>query len=167
MVYPMSQRRPSNTLHLQDLSIAGFRGIKDLSIGRLRRVTLIAGRNGVGKTTVLDAVRVFATRGRHSVLSVLLRGRDELIAADDADEKMPAPDFAALFHGRSPGDVRIAIGPSNRHDQVMIEEVALRAEDIHDGLRWSDADPAEGLGREQQGCGNSVSIPGTRTTGEP
>ena len=121
----MSQRRPSNALHLQDLSIAGFRGIKDLSIGRLGRVTLIAGRNGVGKTTVLDAVRVFATRGRHSVLSVLLRGRDELIAADDADEKMPAPDFAALFHGRSPGDVRIAIGPSNRHDQVMIEEVAL------------------------------------------
>lgn len=45
-------------LHLPDLSISGFRGIEQLSIGRLGRVTLLAGRNGVGKTTVLDAVRV-------------------------------------------------------------------------------------------------------------
>ena len=51
-------------LHLPDLSIAGFRGIERLSIPRLGRVTLLAGRNGAGKTTVLDAVRVYASRGQ-------------------------------------------------------------------------------------------------------
>ena len=33
-------------------------GIDRLSIGRLGRVTLLGGRNGVGKTTVIEAVRV-------------------------------------------------------------------------------------------------------------
>ena len=49
-------------LHLPELSISRFRGIESLKIGRLGRVTLLTGRNAVGKTTVLEAVRVFASR---------------------------------------------------------------------------------------------------------
>ena len=56
----MSQEQPDSRLHLPDLSIAGFRGIEALTIERLGRVTLLAGKNSVGKTTVLDAVRVYA-----------------------------------------------------------------------------------------------------------
>ena len=48
---------------LGSLSIKGFRGIDQLDIPRLGRVALLAGRNGVGKTTVLDAVRVYAAPG--------------------------------------------------------------------------------------------------------
>ena len=47
------------TLHLDSLYISGFRGIPKLEIPRLGRVTLLAGKNGVGKTTVLDAVRMY------------------------------------------------------------------------------------------------------------
>ena len=54
----------TNGLHLPDLTIKGFRGIEALSIPRLGRVTLLAGRNSVGKTTVLEAVQVYAARGR-------------------------------------------------------------------------------------------------------
>ena len=61
----MSEGSPSNHLHLPSLSIKGFRGIDDLSISRLGRVTLLAGKNGVGKTTVLEACRVYAARGRY------------------------------------------------------------------------------------------------------
>ena len=56
----------TSPLHLPDLYIEGFRGIDKLSIPRLGRVTLLAGRNSVGKTTVLDAVRVYAARGSYS-----------------------------------------------------------------------------------------------------
>ena len=61
----------ANGLHLSDLSIGNFRGIDHLSIRGLGRVTLLAGRNGVGKTTVLEAVRVHAARGgvRRSCMS--------------------------------------------------------------------------------------------------
>ena len=64
----------NNNLHLPDLTIKGFRGIDELSIPRLGRVTLLAGKNSVGKTTVLDAVRIYAARGRYSTLHELLTG---------------------------------------------------------------------------------------------
>ena len=67
----------TSALPLPDLSVKGFRGIKDLSISRLGRVTLFAGKNGVGKTTLLDAVRLYAARGSYAVLSDILRNREE------------------------------------------------------------------------------------------
>ena len=59
----------NNNLHLPNLTIMGFRGIDELSIPRLGRVTLLAGKNSVGKTTVLEAVQGYAARGRYSTLS--------------------------------------------------------------------------------------------------
>ncbi len=127
----MSQERLEHRLHLPDLTIRGFRGIEALSIGRLGRVTLLAGKNGVGKTTVLEAVRVFAARARYSVLSQLLRHREEFSpSADDDGRKVPLPDFAALFHGRNPADHPISIGPGNGADQVTIRDIALVNEQI-------------------------------------
>ena len=106
---------PSRPLHLPNLSIGGFRGIRALKIPRLGRVTLLAGRNGVGKTATLEAVRLYASRGREQVLSTLPRNHEEFASAIDEDgDKMFAPDFTALFHGRdvSP-ESRIEIGPRN------------------------------------------------------
>ena len=92
----------ANALHLPDLSITNFRGIDHLSIRRLGRVTLLAGRNGVGKTTVLEAVRVFAARGRAGVLQQLLASHDEFATFLDADhDALMSPDYAALFGGRT------------------------------------------------------------------
>ena len=75
----------NDRLRLENLSIRGFLGIKDLSIRRLGRVTLLAGRNGVGKTTVLDAVRVYAARGAFPALYQLLRRREEVSADTDRE----------------------------------------------------------------------------------
>ena len=119
-------------LHLPDLSIAGFRGIERLSIPRLGRVTLLAGRNGAGKTTVLDAVRVYAGRGRTAVLRELLRAREELAASyDDDHDPVELPDLAALFHGRNvSGTSAISIGPITGNDALEVE--VSKPED------WSD-----------------------------
>lgn len=118
----MSDKR-ANALHLPDLSIAGFRGIEQLSIARLGRVTLLAGRNGVGKTTVLDAVRVYAARGRSIVLHELLERREELAAGLDEDrDPVVFPDYAALFHGRAATQApSITIGPGGGVDDLRIE----------------------------------------------
>ena len=127
----MSQERLDDRLHLPSLSIKGFRGIKELSIERLGRVTLLAGKNSVGKTTVLDAIRVYAARGRPSVLSELLESREEISAAtDENDESIEAPDFAALFYGRDASGPCISIGPKSDSDQLRIEWTALSDEQM-------------------------------------
>lgn len=130
----MSQERLGNPLHLPSLSIKGFRGIDALTIDRLGRVTLIAGKNSVGKTTVLDAIQVYAARGREDILSQLLTSRQEVSIATVEDvhgQRRFVPDFPALFHGRDVSEcARIEIGPKNDTDQLRIEENLLGEDEL-------------------------------------
>ena len=109
-------------LHLPSLTVKGFRGIKDLTIPRLGRATLLAGMNGAGKTTVLDAVRVFASRGNRRVLADILQKRGETaVAVDDYDETRIVPNWDALFHGRVlDADSLISIGQADGGNPVEI-----------------------------------------------
>jgi len=101
-------------LHLPSLSITNFRGIENLELPRLGRVTLIAGRNGVGKTTVLEAVQVYAAKGRYEILSALLQRHEESINVPGEERDLvTVPNIAALFHGREPDQESIvAMGPT-------------------------------------------------------
>lgn len=89
-------------LHLPSLCIGNFRGIFRLEIKRLGRVTLIAGENGVGKSTLLDAVRLYATQGDYPTLRKILLDNDEVILVQNDETAVAIPDFAALFYGRQP-----------------------------------------------------------------
>ncbi len=116
----MAETQP---LHLPSLYIEGFRGIDKLSLPRLGRVTLLAGKNSVGKTTVLDAIRVYAARGRYPALRQLLEGRDELsIDTDEDGDTALMPDIVALFYGWNASEnACVKIGTSNDDSQLRIE----------------------------------------------
>ena len=97
----MLAQPPTKALQLPSLAIEGFRGIKSLSIPRLGRVTLLSGKNAVGKSTVLEAVQLYATRGLPDVIRNILRNRNELIPIiDDDGDEVSVPDLESLFHGR-------------------------------------------------------------------
>ena len=112
---PDESPQPDQSLHLPSLVIKNFRGIDELTIPRLGRVTLLAGKNGVGKTTVLDAVRVWAARGHRLEIAAILRKHDEIVATFDEDNvETTYADWDSLFYGRpARAGKSILIGPCN------------------------------------------------------
>ena len=116
----------TNPLHLPDLTITGFRGIDALSMARLGRVTLLVGKNGIGKTTVLEAVKLYAARGSFQVLTGSLLDREEANPAPDDGEMRMVPDWQALFFGRVfTEDATIWIGPENEGERLSIRLTKL------------------------------------------
>ena len=122
----------SSGLHLPDLTIKGFRGIEELTIPRLGRVTLLVGKNGVGKTTVLDAVRIYAARGRRGVLQDVLAQREEVLPAVDEQRRDALEvDWPALFHrGEQCSTELIEIGGSRPDRQLTIERGILDEQQV-------------------------------------
>ncbi len=113
----------TNGLHLPSLSIRNFRGIQGLSIGRLGRVTLLGGRNGIGKTTVLEAVRAYAARAHPRALDEILGQRGEIQRLHDDDQlRTRFWDYTALFHGRAEAQEPTArIGPISGSAQLVMQ----------------------------------------------
>ena len=101
----------ASSLHLPSLAIENFRGIRSLRLPQLGRVTLLAGKNGVGKTTVLEAVRLFAWRGDFEKLFDLLDDREEYTPRQEEGE---TDAFSSLFHqahvAQAPWEIRIGNG---------------------------------------------------------
>lgn len=112
-------------LHLSNLLITNFRGIRNLSIGQLRRVNLITGLNGVGKTTLLEAIRVYAARGSFEILNDILYSRDEVVESIDEDKDfILSPDYSLLFYeGLIHEKHHVSIGPISDKDSLKIETV--------------------------------------------
>ena len=113
----------TKSLHLPSLTIKGFRGIDALSIPRLGRVTLLAGKNSIGKTTVLDAVRIYASRAGYRALHDLLLDREEVLVETDEDRDATlVPDWRALLCNRNvSSDACISIGQEDTREQLTIQ----------------------------------------------
>ena len=91
----------SNSI-FQWLEVRNFRCLKHVRLDGLGQVNLIVGKNNVGKTTLLEAIRFYATGGSPSALWEILSGRDEhLDLPDRPDPPDPsASPLLSLFSGR-------------------------------------------------------------------
>jgi AAA domain, putative AbiEii toxin, Type IV TA system/AAA ATPase domain len=111
-------------LILDSLEICNYRAFRHLVIEQLGRVNLIVGRNSVGKTSLLEALWLYARRGVPAVVWEQLTVRSE--SAGRA-----APSIAAvsnIFYGRPNALVdgaQLSIGPSLLSEdrlQIAIEQ---------------------------------------------
>lgn len=100
-----SKREPGaiGELHFPDLSIRGFRGIADLHIPQLGRVTLLTGKNNTGKSSILEALRLHTQNAEPHVVYRILAVREEFARGVDGEVQSFDPDnlfqASALFHG--------------------------------------------------------------------
>jgi hypothetical protein len=62
---------------IASLSIERFRSLQQLKVEGLGRVNLVTGRNNTGKSSILEALRILASDASPSVLSRILRYREE------------------------------------------------------------------------------------------
>lgn len=89
--------------HIPNFSIKGFRGLKDLSLPELGRVNLITGKNNTGKSSVLEALRIFTQNAAPSTIYNILQYREEVTRRGREEERTDDPDdlfqISYLFHG--------------------------------------------------------------------
>lgn len=114
----------TSSLILDSLEVKGFRGFRHLQIEKLGRVNLIVGKNGVGKTALLESLLLYIRRGSPFEISKMLLSRDEgdmlptqRMTVGKIDNNMMA--LKHLFYGRK--DIRedleaIEIGPIARQN---------------------------------------------------
>ena len=121
-----------SNLLLDSLEIRNFRAFKHLRIEKLGRVNLIVGKNNIGKSSVLDALRVYALRGEPATIRDLLNERNELTLVENEVRRnsVNAHDFALainnLFHERSdtrkPHDA-IVVGSARDIEKTVLLDV--------------------------------------------
>lgn len=92
---------------MKSIVIKNYKNIKDLSIDSLAPVNLIVGRNNVGKSTLLEAISIYAAGGNIEWLKELLEFRGESVEIkspfDDTDielEKIMMEHFFIFLSGK-------------------------------------------------------------------
>lgn len=92
---------------LNSINIKNYRNLKELTINSLGRVNLITGKNNTGKSTLLEAIAIYATKGDMNVIIQLLEDRGENIKtiSDTTNNPIQAKikSFASLFFNRTVG----------------------------------------------------------------
>lgn len=89
---------------LNSLEIKNFRALEDLKVARLGRVNIIVGKNNSGKSSILEALRIYAGAAQRALLQEIAGMHDEIAEPSDVptdggfDDPLP---FASFFPGRS------------------------------------------------------------------
>jgi AAA15 family ATPase/GTPase len=97
---------------LNSLEIKNFRILEDFRVSKLGRVNLIVGKNNSGKSSVLEALRIYAGNAQRELLEQIAADHDEIYRLReneqfDSDIQFP---FEDLFIGRQfPQDETLAI----------------------------------------------------------
>ena len=137
-------------LLLNSLEIRNFRGFHHLQIERLGRVNLIVGKNNIGKSSLLEALRLYTQRFSPTLVWEILRARDEsryssgvldeskyLLTSRSLDrpENLESQLLALkyLFYGRKTIRTHvelIQIGPLNSQDETLSISIGWYAEEV-------------------------------------
>jgi energy-coupling factor transporter ATP-binding protein EcfA2 len=115
--------------------VRNFRTFRELSIPRFGRVNLIVGKNAVGKTTLLEALWLYAAGMRQEAIHEVLFQREEMLSEEHPDARQVEVNLEALFPD-STSDLasEIVIGPIDEPPgQIHVRFVWLERIEESDG----------------------------------
>jgi len=110
---------------LTSFKIQNFRPFRHLQIERLGQINLIAGKNNVGKSSLLEALRLYAHRGAPAIIWEILSGRNEISRSSDANSDNGSDirlSIEHLFYGRkqfASDQEPIQIGPVDSMEDTL------------------------------------------------
>lgn len=131
-----------SNLLLDTINIRGFRGFQELQVERFGRVNLLVGRNNSGKSSLLEALRLYAQRGSPRVIWDILAARDEMSSrasrmSDDGDLERVIFACEQLFFGRAASEIvshRFSLGPiATPRRQLTVAMQWLGLQETEDG----------------------------------
>ena len=106
---------------LTSFEIRNFRVFSHLVLHRLARVNLVVGKNNVGKTCLLEALRLYDCKGSVQAIEGVLASRNEVRIDPERQRVLPMLDM--LFHKRTSeegwgGSPQLAMGPQPASDDA-------------------------------------------------
>lgn len=109
---------------LKSLEVMNFRLLVRFQVTKLGRVNLIVGKNNSGKSSVLEALRIYAGNGQRSLLEEIAAGHDEKFrlretTQSDSEPQLPFEDF---FTGRQ--------FPQTEETGISIGEIGKNADSL-------------------------------------
>lgn len=122
-------------LILNSLEIRNFRGFQHLTIEHLGRVNLIVGKNNIGKSSLLEALQLYARRGSRVLIWNILGNRDESrLSSSNLNEEVNNQLSALkyMFYGRK--DFR------EKHEAIQIGPIDSLADAVTINVGWSRAE---------------------------
>lgn len=141
-IYQISKvQKTMGQLVLDSLEIQGFRLFKHLTISELGQINLIVGKNNVGKTCLLEALRLYLSQGNPNLIWELLQTRNEFHHdfLQLSENSSPTLAIKHLFNGRQISKSSlIEIGPCESSFKSLLisltnfENLGIKTkEDIH------------------------------------
>jgi hypothetical protein len=145
-----------SALPLDSFRVSGFRGLRDLRIPELGRVNLFVGMNNAGKSSLLEAIHLYAGGATPTPLQQLLTGREEIPPGNRShvDPEVLDAALSRLFHADGPArGTHLTLGPID----VDARELSIRrgwATRLTAGeslsMRFSTAEPDDFLGETER-----------------
>jgi len=86
---------------IKDIQVKNYRAFEDFSMSGLARVNLLVGKNNCGKTSLLEALQIFASGGHPRVLWDIGWERGELILKADSEAERAGPELDPGFFYRN------------------------------------------------------------------
>lgn len=110
----------------KNLKIKNYRILKDIEFEQLSYVNLLVGRNNVGKSTVLEAIRLFAKLGSPLLIEELLDLHDNNLKVVNSREKSYLPVdylFTDRMFATPASDKGIYIGDYDDQESITLKRV--------------------------------------------